>query len=76
MQQMDDNGLTPPFLALNFEGEQDDLVHLLESLLQNSSSESGRVREQILKEEGSAGAENKQLKIFYVLACTSELQFY
>lgn len=29
-QQMDDNGLTPPFLALDFEGEQDDLVHQLE----------------------------------------------
>lgn len=40
MQQMDDNGLTPPFLALDFEGEQDDLVHLLESLQQNGSSES------------------------------------
>lgn len=37
---MDDNGLTPPFLALDFEGEHDDLVHLLEGSLQNGSSES------------------------------------
>lgn len=29
-QQMDDNGLTPPFLALDFEGEVNDLVHQLE----------------------------------------------
>lgn len=35
--EMDDNGLTPPFPALDFEGEQYDLVHLLEGCLQNGS---------------------------------------
>ncbi len=42
---MDSIGLTAPFLALYFEGEQNDLVHLLDSLLQNGSSESADVSE-------------------------------